>query len=280
MRRIWTGFSLALLIAAIDIGSQACAESMPVKGTVDPRIRTAVYKEDEVYKLYGFVGFDIELVFAEGEQYLGKGGGDLAGVTIDGVTVESFENHVLLKPAAAIVATNLVLYSNRRAYRFDYTVFARRPNRFADEVMYAVKFIYPDDPRGSNGTSSSADRVDRALHDAEKVKPRNLDYWYCGNRTLRPARAFDDGVQTHLLFPARAELPAVFLRNDDGTESLLNFTIDDGEMVIHRVAHRFVLRRGKLTGCVVNQSFVGGGERLESGTITPQVERVPKGVQP
>ena len=28
---------------------------------------------------------------------------------------------------------------------------------------------------------------------------------------------------------------------------------------------RFILRRGKLTGCVVNKGFAGGGERLESG---------------
>ena len=45
----------------------------------------------------------------------------------------------------------------------------------------------------------------------------------------------------------------MFVRNEDGTESLLNFSMDEGDVVIHRVAARFILRRGQLTGCVVNK---------------------------
>jgi len=39
-------------------------------------------------------------------------------------------------------------------------------------------------------------------------------------------------------------------------------------------------RRGKLAGCIVNQGYVGGGVRLESGTVTPDVERRVQGVVP
>ena len=70
-------------------------------------------------------GYVIELILEDGETFAGKGGGDLEGVTID-----AHANSVLLKPRAAIVATNLVIYSDRRAYRFDYSVEARPPNRF------------------------------------------------------------------------------------------------------------------------------------------------------
>jgi type IV secretion system protein VirB9 len=66
------------------------------------------------------------------------------------------------------------------------------------------------------------------------------------------------------------------VRNDDASESLLNFSMQDGDVIIHRVARQFVLRRGKLTGCIVNKGFSGGGERLESGTVTPDVRREPK----
>jgi type IV secretion system protein VirB9 len=34
------------------------------------------------------------------------------------------------------------------------------------------------------------------------------------------------------------------------------------------------VRRGRLAGCIVNQAFAGSGERLESGTVAPTVERV------
>jgi type IV secretion system protein VirB9 len=75
-------------------------------------------------------------------------------------------------------------------------------------------------------------------------------------------------------------LPAIFVRNDDGSESLLNFHVDAGDVIVHRVARRFILRRGKLTGCIVNQGFSGAGARLDSGTIAPQVERATEGTMP
>ena len=64
-------------------------------GKVDSRIRTAAYDADEVYRLHGFVGYVIELIFEEGETFAGKGGGDLEGVTID-----AHANSVLLEAAS------------------------------------------------------------------------------------------------------------------------------------------------------------------------------------
>jgi type IV secretion system protein VirB9 len=92
--------------------------------------------------------------------------------------------------------------------------------------------------------------------------------------------ASDDGVHTRLRFAANADLPAIFVRNDDDSESLLNFSMDAGDVVIHRVARRFVLRRGIVTGCIVNRGYVGGGTRLESGTVAPGVERRVQGGVP
>ena len=75
-------------------------------------------------------------------------------------------------------------------------------------------------------------------------------------------------------------MPAIFVSDDDGSESLVNFTVDAGELVIHRVSRTFKVRRGRLVGCIVNKGFTGGGERLESGTVAPAVERITKQVRP
>jgi type IV secretion system protein VirB9 len=56
--------------------------------------------------------------------------------------------------------------------------------------------------------------------------------------------------------------------------------MDDGDVVIHRVARRFTVRRGKLVGCIVNKGFSGGGLRLNSGTVTPEVQRRVQGGTP
>ena len=118
------------------------------------------------------------------------------------------------------------------------------------------------------------------MESASTKRPQNIDYWYCGKPTLRPVAASDDGVHTRLRFAANSDLPAIFVRNEDGSESLLNFSMDAGDLIVHRVAKRFILRRGKLTGCIVNQGFIGGGNRLESGTVAPNVERRVQGGVP
>jgi len=249
----------------------AWVETIPVRGVVDARLRTAVYNPNQIYKLYGFVGYAVELIFEDGEQFAGTGGGDLEGVTVD-----AHGSSVLLKPRAAIVATNLVVFTDRRAYRFDYTVAARAP-RFTDEVMYAVRFSYPP-VRSANGEDLQA-RVERDLAAAPAARARNRDYWYCGNRALQPAATSDDGVHTRITFGDRSEIPAIFVRNEDGSESLLNFSMDAGDVVIYRVASRFILRRGKVTGCIVNKGYEGAGLRLDSGTVSPQIERDVKGAR-
>ena len=260
------GWALAVLLAA---GSTCAARAdiVPAKGMVDPRIRTALYSADEVYRLRGAVGYVIELIFEDGEFFTGRAGGDLEAVAIDG-----YEHWVHLKPRVAVVATNLVIYTNRRAYRFDYSASTAAPGRGSEEVMYAVRFRYPADPVAASAESAS-ERITERLARATATRPRNFHYGYCGHPALKPVAASDDGVHTHLAFGPRAELPAIFVRNDDGSESLLNFSVENGSVVIHRVARQFIVRRGRLAGCVVNQGFAGTGERLESGTLSPDVRR-------
>ena len=44
--------------------------------------------------------------------------------------------------------------------------------------------------------------------------------------------AHDDGTHTRLRFAKRGDFPALFVRNDDGSESLLNFSVDGGDIVV------------------------------------------------
>jgi type IV secretion system protein VirB9 len=83
-----------------------------------------------------------------------------------------------------------------------------------------------------------------------------------------------------LRFAAKAEQPAIFILNEDGSESLLNFSMDDGDVILHRVARRLILRRGALVGCVVNKGYTGSGERLKSHTVSEDVERTTRGERP
>ena len=262
----------ALVALLLGVVVSARADTTPRRGPTDPRIRTTLYSPDEVYRLYGFVGYHLDLEFEADEAFVGLSAGDP-----EALTYSAHANVLTLRPKAPSSQMNLTVSTTKHRYYFEYSIAAHEPNRSLDEVMYAVRFTYP---AVAKNEPTPAERVARELALAEKSRPRNIDYWFCGSASVKPVAASDDGVHTRLTFAAKAELPAIFVRNDDGSESLLNFSMDAGDVVIHRVAPKFIVRRGRLTGCIVNKEFVGGGERLESGTIAPDVLRERKDVRP
>jgi type IV secretion system protein VirB9 len=265
-QRLATALALVLTI----VPPSSWCEIRPARGPGDARIRYARYSADEVYRIQGFVGFQIDLEFERGESFIGLAAGD-----IEGLSFVAQDNHLFLKPRVPAVGTNLTILTTRRQYQLYYTAVAHRPEDVESDMVYAVRFQY------ASAAARNADRlIEDRLEYAPAARAHNLDYWYCGAPTLRPSSAWDDGVQTRLRFNTRTELPVIFVRNDDGSESLLNFSLESGEVVVHRVARRFVLRRGGLTGCVVNKAFTGVGERLESGTVAPNVQRENRGTMP
>lgn len=241
----------------------------------DPRIRVVPYSANEIYRLHGYVGYQIDVQFAPSERFVGLGVGDAKGIAF-----ASEANHLFLKPRAAHVATNLTVLTNRRTYLFDYSAGPRPPDSGRADVIFALRFEYPRERMGSSREARERARVAADLATARSLRPRNYDYWYCGAPSLRPLEAWDDGVETTLVFGARTELPAVFAGNTDGSESLVNFHVHAGRIVVERVARRLILRLGKLAGCVVNRSFSGGGRRLASGTLAPNVLRVTRSARP
>lgn len=258
---------LGACAAAVSAAALGGAAGTPQGG--DRRLRTEAYSADEIYRLRGYAGYQIDVEFESGESFVGLGAGDL-----DSLGFAAEGNHLFLKPRAAAIETNLTVLTTRRTYRFEYSASAGRPDASLDDVIYVLRFTYPP----LEGTPAAA--LERRLAAAPAAARHNLSYGYRGSPQLKPVSVWDDGIQTRLRFEGRAELPAVFVRNDDGTESLVNFTVESDELVVHRVARRFVVRRGALRGCIVNEDFTGGGERLSSGTVAPDVERATRGERP
>jgi type IV secretion system protein VirB9 len=263
--RPWLARSFVVLVClGAGVGGAAV---VPLAAGADPRIRVADYDPGQVYVLQGRVGYQIDLQFDADETFVGLAAGD-----IEGLTFVPQGSHLFLKPKATGVMTNLTVLTSKRQYQFDYSV-QLRGAAAGTPGMYVVRFRYPHSVAAAAAAGAAARDLEQHLEQAPQNRSHNTDYWFCGTDLLRPAAAWDDGVQTHLLFAQRAEQPAIFIRNDDGTESLLNFSIEAGEVVIHRIARRLILRRGALTGCIVNKGFSGTGERLPSGTIAPDVRR-------
>src|SRR5205823_12854676 len=86
------------LVLSVSLFGFCSAETLPTKGAVDSRLRTALYSAEEIYRLGGCVGYDIELIFEPGERFTGKAGGDL-----EAGAIEAVEEQGHIKPRAAVV---------------------------------------------------------------------------------------------------------------------------------------------------------------------------------
>ena len=101
--------SLLAMAAVLMTGDPTRAEVIPAPGPSDARIRLARYNADEVYRLYGIVGYDIALEFAPDEAFERVNGGDLKAVTYAAAA-----NTFTFKPRVRARRTNLTVTTNQR----------------------------------------------------------------------------------------------------------------------------------------------------------------------
>ena len=247
------------------------AEIIPRQGNTDARVRQVTYDKNDVINLIGYEGYQTHLKLADDEEFIGVGAGDTGGLDI---TAEG--NDTWIKPKASLVRTNFDIKTNRRVYHFDYQS-RKIPPKNPNSMIYSITFRYPEDEAKQRIALTAQEQLKRKLN-SKRLAANNRDYWYCGSPSMKPVEAYDDGMQTHIKFSAYAEFPAIFVENDDQTEALINFHIDPetGEVVVHRIGRRFVLRRGDLVGCIENRQFTGGGKRTTTGTVNQDVLRETK----
>ena len=263
--------ALVVGILASTFASLARAETVPPKGTADPRVRSVLYNREEVYRLHGWVGQEIHIEFEAGEYFVALSGGDL-----DALTLGSERNSLSIKPRVVLVDSNFTIITTERYYHIAYTASTRRRNEDARGVIFSLRFTYPHEE--ITVRALSAQRLDALLSAEAGRGPRNSDYWFCGSPALKPIEASDNGVHTRLRFDEHTEWPAVFVHEADGSEALVNFSVRGRDLVIHRIAQKFVLRRGRLVGCVVNRGFTGSAVAADSGTVSPGVRRETRGI--
>jgi type IV secretion system protein VirB9 len=264
---------IILALALFFVAGVILAETLPKPGRIDPRVREVVYNEDDVIRLIGYEGYQTHLKLGEGEEFVGVGAGDTGGLDI---TAEGRDTWI--KPKASLVRTNFDLKTNKRVYHFDYHAHRGLPKN-RNTMVYSIKFRYPDEEIKQRSTLYAQDQLKRKLN--AKWVSKNRNYWYCGDDSMKPVEVSDNGMQTRITFNAYAEFPAIYVENEDQTEALINFHIDpeNGDVVVHRIAHRLVLRRGDLVGCIENRHFQGGGKRTASGTVSQEVVRETKQVE-
>ncbi|MBM9595055.1 TrbG/VirB9 family P-type conjugative transfer protein [Roseitranquillus sediminis] len=230
-------FALALLASV----TTAAAETKPRPFPEDPRIRSYVYDEHEVYRLDTYLRFITAIEFAAGENIESVQVGDSESWQI----VRLNRGDVLsIKPLIDGAYTNMTVYTDRRAYTFELR--ARQGQVGSPNLNYRVSFTYPEEEAARRRKAA-----ERAL------RPRDYDYHAAGKAaSIRPIQVYDDGRQTFFVFPEGARRPAIFAADASGRESVVNVTHDENASVVDRVSERWTLRIGDEELCIAHGRVV------------------------
>lgn len=272
---------IALAVAGVSawwvlVGGPAHALQTPTAGSRDPRVRTVTYDGANVVKVNGVIRASTQLVFSEDEEIAHVAIGDAVSWE-----VAPAGSILFLKPRERHPPTNLQVVTTRRdgrkrSYQFELSVHEAS----LDASYFVVRFAYPEDEAERRRLEAAAGRdhrengrVDEALQLAAAHGPRNWRYTAQGAPALEPDSVFDDGRQTTFRFAGNREIPAIFIVNADGSESLVPKDVRGELVVAHALGRAFRLRQGTQVLCIFNEAFDPVGVVAASGTTAPSVVR-------
>ena len=202
------------------------------------------YAEGSLYQVYTAPERVTDIALQPGEALVSVAAGDTARWVIGDTTSgagDSKRTHVLLKPFSAGLGTNLVITTDRRSYHLALT-------STGTTAMVALSWTYPQD--ALIALKRVVDERQASAPVGSGILPEQLHFNYTvsGDQPAwRPLRAFDDGRQTFVEFPATlavGEAPPLFLVDRKGEASLVNYRLQGRFYVVDRLFDMAELRLG------------------------------------
>ena len=151
--------------------------------------------------------------------------------------------HILVKPIAPDLKTNLVITTDRRAYHLEM-------RSFRETYMAAISWTYPQDQFKRRRDENEQLRKREEMIVAAGVSPGDLRFRYEieGDKPhWRPVRVFDDGRQVFIQFPeniSQGEAPPLFVLGRKGDPELVNYRMRGNYYVVDRLFAAAELRLG------------------------------------
>ncbi|TCU21287.1 type IV secretion system protein VirB9 [Rhizobium azibense] len=275
---------IVLIASALSLGLASTAVSLeiPRGASKDSRIRFVEYQPYDITRIVGTLRTSVQIEFAADEE--------IAHVALGNSVaweVAPAGNILFLKPREHQPVTNISIVTARRdgstrSYQMELTVRDGTVEAGQNTYFY-VKYRYPADEAerrrlqaAARAQVAEAGRADRVLALHEAYGPRNWRYSAQGSVSLEPQAVYDNGKLTTFVFAGNQEMPAIYMENSDGTESLIPKTVDGNLVLVHAISRKFILRRGGDVLCVFNGAYDRVGIDPETHTTSPSVERVLK----
>lgn len=112
--------------------------------TTDSRVKTFVYSENDVFTILTHYGYQSNIEFGKTESIKTVSVGDRIAWQV----IPS-GRRLFIKALEENANTNMTVVTNKRAYQFDLRASGQQPLQPNEELVYVVRFFYPDEqPNG------------------------------------------------------------------------------------------------------------------------------------
>lgn len=267
----------ALLILSL-LTTPCFALQIPKAGQEDSRIRSVEYNDNQVVKITGHYGYITHIQLSPTEKVTHIASGDK-----DAWDTMTTNNHIFIKPIANEAETNMTVLTSHRVYNFELDAHWSQhgAHPMPNDMFFAITFEYPDNKAKLDEAQAQAQKLNQRLASTTTSKNAvNWNYWSKGSDALQPTQAFDDGRFTYITFAKSKDMPAIFMVNSDGSESLVNTNINPQQpntIIVHAISKQFIARKGSAARCIFNMNE--DTTQIENtGTTVKGVARTMKGI--
>lgn len=219
------------------------------------------WSDGALYHLYASPEMVSDIALQSGEQLNAISAGDTVRWAIGNTTSgsgASSQVHVIVKPTAPGLHTDMVIATDRRTYHL-------RLDSTASTSIAAISWTYPQDQLFALQEQNK--RAEAAAPQVQGIDLANLHFRYAisgDNPPWRPLRAFDDGNKVYIEFPGRldqGEAPPLFVVGPKGDTELVNYRISGNHYIVDRIFAAAELRLGEDPQQVVRISRTDGTEK-------------------
>lgn len=217
-------------------------------------IQVYPFTEGALYRLYAAPEQVTDIALQPGEKLVSVAAGDtvrwVVGNTSSG-TGSDKQVHILVKPFAPGLTTNLVIMTDRRSYHLELESTDRTS-------MAAISWTYPEDELLALQQQNSQANAAAPIADGVALSDLHFRYAITGdNPPWRPVRVFDDGRKVYIEFPSgigQGEMPPLFVVGPQGDDQLVNYRVRGNYYIVDRLFAAAELRLGKAPQQVVRIS--------------------------
>ncbi|WP_176597236.1 P-type conjugative transfer protein TrbG [Sphingobium sp. 15-1] len=257
---------IAMPTARVEAANRAATREPSSSGYINA-VQVYPWTEGALYRLYTAPERVSDIALQPGEKLVAVSAGDtvrwvIGDTTSGGGAGDEARVHILVKPFAPGLATNMVITTDRRAYHLALESTDRT-------AMAAISWTYPQDRLVALQRQNA--RAEQARPIAEGMTLANLRFSYAitgDNPPWRPVRAWDDGSKVYIEFPARldqGEAPPLFVVGPLGQSQLVNYRVSGNHYIVDRLFGAAELRLGENPQAVVRISRTDG----EKGRARP-----------